>query len=149
MVFVTRQHSSRMRTDCRSGLHSGRGQGRGKVYTPLAHSTLPILSPAYPALPIPYHLDPLPPERTWNQGLERDLVPEIPYHSCEQTDACENITFPQLCWRSVNMARTLTSMIKATRYQSLTQTISLGQYCQVLVFKTLDLIPLLGLYPLL
>ena len=124
-------------------------QGRSRVYTPLAHSTLPLSFPAHPALPIPYHLDPLPPERTWNQGLERELGPGIPCHSCEQTDACENITFPQLCWRLVNTARALTSMIKATLYQSLTQTISLGQYCQVFGFKTLDLIPLLGLYPLL
>ena len=51
---------------------------------------------------IPTPWIPYPTERTWNQGRERDLAPEIPnpLSSCEQTHAYENITFPQLRWRS-------------------------------------------------
>ena len=66
-----------MRTDCWSSLHS-RGEG-----IPPRYSTLPFDTPR-----IPYP--------------RKDLVPVIP--SPGQTNTSENITFPQLRLRSVNIA---------------------------------------------
>ena len=45
-------------------------------------------------------------ERKWYQGYHtprKDLVSEIPCLPYGQTNTCENITFPQLRWRSVNI----------------------------------------------
>ena len=56
----TRKHSSRVRTDCQSDLHSG---GGGRACTPL--DTLP--TPAYPTPWTHYPPDSLPPERTCDQ----------------------------------------------------------------------------------
>ena len=82
-TFITRKHSSRMRT---SRFCSSAG-------TP---NTLPpdTKPPRYPALP----------EGTWDHryptpqkepGTSDTLPP------CEQTHACENVTFLQLRWRAV------------------------------------------------
>ena len=101
----TRQHSSRMRTTRLPTVHvlvvTTRCQYQGGEY-------------AFPAGPMSggegdceysprgthptWVLPPLRNMRQWYSTPGKDMEPEIPT-PCGQTDTCENITFPQLCWR--------------------------------------------------
>ena len=100
-----------MHTNCNSDLHS------------LGEIDLHIASPGYPTPWIPYPQYPLtlnpipwvcPQEWTWYHGytspwkgpgtkdtLERTWYQGYPTPVDIMTDICENITFPQLHWRSV------------------------------------------------
>ena len=87
----TRKHSSRMRTDFCSGIHS-------REYT-LSLDTQPSLwilypVPRYPTLPLDTQGAS---KGTWDQAPGRNLGPEIPYLLTQWTHTCENITF--LCGR--------------------------------------------------
>ena len=106
----TRKHPSRKCTDCRNSLHA---QVEGVGYTP----RIPYLR--YPTTWVPYPLDTLPPgyPTHWipypipqkghgtrdtpqkGPGTSDTLLPVD-----RMTHSCENMTFPQLLWRSVNIS---------------------------------------------
>ena len=90
--YETRQHSSRMHTEVAS--------------TPVERYIPPVYPHTLRQVQWAMDILPPPPRPPWDQGPGRDLAPEIPHPVVDRmAETCENITFPQLRWRLLKMAR--------------------------------------------